>query len=67
MIGPVHYEFHIFSNRAKLADYELVANERKVIKNVFFEIFDPFRVVIVSVVSDDNMGGDVIKFLRKPT
>jgi hypothetical protein len=55
MVGAVHHELHVFRDRAELADDQLVADEREVIQHVLLEALDTVGVVVVGVVTDDDV------------
>jgi hypothetical protein len=55
VIGAVHDEADPLRQSTKLADYQFVANERKMVKDIALEIFRAFRIVVIGVVSDQNV------------
>lgn len=56
VIGPIHDKLHAGSDHAELADNQLVARKIKVVLDVFLEVVNVFKIVIVGIITDDNVG-----------
>ena len=56
VVGAVHDELDPAGQRAELADDEFVADERIMVEHVALEVLRVFRIVVVGVVADDDMG-----------
>lgn len=56
MVCAVHHKLNAFCYRAKLADDQLVANKREMIKDVTLEVFRVFRIVVVGIITHDDVG-----------
>src|SRR5699024_9991114 len=55
MIRSIHNEFYIFCDGAELANNELITNKLIVMSNVFFKLFSSINIIIVTVISYDNI------------
>ena len=63
MVGPVHDKGDPRSNHAKLSDDQLVTGKVEMIPYILFKVADIFKVIIVGVIPDDDIGprDDVLK------
>ena len=56
VIGSVHDESHVTSQRTELADHQLVANEGEVVQHALrLELLRAFRIVVVAVITDHDI------------
>lgn len=55
VVGAVHDELDAAGQGAELADDQTVADERKVVEDVAFEILRILRVIVIGVLPDDDM------------
>jgi hypothetical protein len=61
VVGAVHDELDAASNGTELSDDQFVADERIVVQNVAFEIFRVFWIIVITVVTYNNVGiGDSV-------
>ena len=56
VVCTVHDEFNALCYRAEFADDELVTQKLIVVRDVRLEVFSAVRIVIISIVTDDNVG-----------
>ena len=54
--ATVHYKFNIGGDLTEFANNQLVANKIEMIKNVFFKIMDINRIIIVCIISHNDVG-----------
>ena len=55
MIGAIHNEFHVFRNGTEFTDIQFIANKVKVIKYIRLEPLRTCWIVIISVITDNNV------------
>ena len=65
MIAAIHNELYIRGDHAKLSDNKLITDKVKMIFDIFLKILYIFKIVIIGVITDNNVRifDDVFDFI----
>ncbi len=56
MIRSIHDELHTGSDHTELPDDQFVPGKVKMICYVLLEVFDVLKIIVIGVISDDDVG-----------
>lgn len=56
MIRSIHNELHPGRDHTELPDDQFVASKVKMICYVLLEVFDVLKIIVIGIISDDDVG-----------